>query len=601
MSNRHALLIGNTTYDDEALQKLKAPAADVRALAELLMAPDIGGYAVTTLLDEPAYVAQRAIGAFLARRRPDDLVLLYFTGHGVLDPQGRLWLALKDTERELPTATGIGAAWLKDQMDGSRARQQLLLLDCCHSGAFSAGEKGGAALNRPAILDDTFGERGRGRVVLTATDKTSAAWEGDQVIGGAELSLFTHFVIQGIRTGEAADPQGRVTPGSLYEYVYREVSAATSKQRPRQIVYDREGEFVIAKAPTNRAGQSLPIEIQAALADPRPYVRIGAVDELARLLTDPDPSLAGPARALLEQLLTDPRQPRRVQAAAAKALDPAAAPLPAELDQPAHAELAERPVPLPAPAVEAEIGERQITLVPGVVLELVPIPAGVFQLGSDLAHDPEAQDNEQPRHTVELPAYLIGKYPVTVEQFLVFVTATGHKWKGSDLQQLARHPVSNISWRDALAFCGWLSQTTGRRVVLPSEAEWEQAARGGDGRLFPWGEAVPTDTLCNYDYHVGRTTPVGRYSPQGDSPYGCADMAGNVREWTRSLNRPYPYVAQDGREALEDDNHRVLRGGSFGGNRERIRCASRHEAPPGSRRTTFGFRVCIAPPTDAPA
>ncbi|MGQ0603637.1 MAG: caspase family protein, partial [Anaerolineales bacterium] len=268
MANRYALLIGNTDYEDPALRKLKAPEADVRTLAELLGAPDLGGYHVTTLLNQPKHEVEVAIGDLFADKHPDDLLLLYFTGHGVLYDPGRLYLAVISTRADRPKATGLSAAWLKTEMDDSRAFRQVLLLDCCHSGAFtSGGAKGAEGLNRPAILDDTFGEKGRGRVVLTATDKTSAAWEGEKIIGGLEHSLFTHFVIVGLRTGAAADEQGRVTSDSLYAYVFRAIVAATNKQRPRQIVYDREGEIVIARSPRPPAPQAagLPAEVRQAI------------------------------------------------------------------------------------------------------------------------------------------------------------------------------------------------------------------------------------------------------------------------------------------------------------------------------------------------
>ena len=137
-------------------------------------------------------------------------------------------------------------------------------------------------------------------------------------------------------------------------------------------------------------------------------------------------------------------------------------------------------------------------------------------------------------------------------------------------EKKANHPVTNVSWHDAVAFCRWVG------VRLPTEAEWEKAARGADGRIWPWGNQQPTDKLCNFDNTVKDTTPVGRYL-DGAGPFGVLDMAGNVWEWTSSLSKSYKYDAQDGRE--DPDGERlsaVSRGGSFGGDARRVvRCACR--------------------------
>lgn len=227
------------------------------------------------------------------------------------------------------------------------------------------------------------------------------------------------------------------------------------------------------------------------------------------------------------------------------------------------------------------------------------IPAGEFLMGSNKKEDPNTDDDELPQHKVFLEECWICKYPVTNLQYSAFVEVTGYRcpdhWPNGLIPPgKEQHPVVYVRWDDACAFCEWVSQVTGEKVRLPSEAEWEKAARGTSGRIWPWGNQLPDKALCNFDENVRGTTPVGEYSPQGDSPYGCADLIGNVWEWTSSLYSSYPYRAEDGREELNVRALRILRGGSFRSNQESARCAYRYGDYPGLT-LDIGFRVALLP------
>jgi formylglycine-generating enzyme required for sulfatase activity len=258
-------------------------------------------------------------------------------------------------------------------------------------------------------------------------------------------------------------------------------------------------------------------------------------------------------------------------------------------------------------------------------LELVRVPAGAFLMGSDKAKDTDAQDDEQPQHTVDVSEFYIGKAPVTVAQFAAFARAanykttaekqgsaynwTGKEWKEikganwqhprgpqSDVAQKQEHPVTCVSWDDAMAFCKWLSNVTGQRFALPTEAQWEKAARGSDGRLYPWGNDAPDAQRCNFNMDIGDTTPVGQYSPAGDSPCGAVDMSGNVWEWTADWYDEKAYSARAGRTAKDPTGPAsgpvyVLRGGSWSGGQIDARAAYRIRGNPFNRALYIGFRV----------
>jgi formylglycine-generating enzyme required for sulfatase activity len=251
-----------------------------------------------------------------------------------------------------------------------------------------------------------------------------------------------------------------------------------------------------------------------------------------------------------------------------------------------------------------------LTLAPGVELRLVHVPAGEFLMGSTDG-DKYAWNPQKPQHVVYLDEFHIGLAPVTVAQFGAFVRGTDYRttaegkhdgwtWQHprgpqSGVRSKGKHPVTCVSWDDATAFCAWASRASGRLVRLPTEAEWEKAARGTDGRIYPWGNETDLTRRCNCRRKAGDTTPVGRYSPQGNSPYGCVDMAGNVWEWVADWYDA-DYYRQSPREnppGPASGQYRVLRGGCW--STSSVRAAFRLLHNPCLRNDDVGFRVVASP------
>ena len=215
---------------------------------------------------------------------------------------------------------------------------------------------------------------------------------------------------------------------------------------------------------------------------------------------------------------------------------------------------------------------------------MIRIPAARFRMGSE-----DGRDDEKPVHDVSLSAYSIGKHEVTRGQYLRFCRETGRaEPPDPGVAHEASHPVVNVSWDDAVAYCAWAG------LRLPTEAEWEFAARGSDGRTYPWGNQAPDDSLANYDSQHGGTWPVGGH-PAGASPAGCLDMAGNVWEWTADWYGPYESVPAVEPRGPETGGRRVLRGGGWCYDGSYLRACVREALDPSCRVFEYGFRVAAGP------
>ncbi|MDH3436525.1 MAG: formylglycine-generating enzyme family protein [Betaproteobacteria bacterium] len=237
--------------------------------------------------------------------------------------------------------------------------------------------------------------------------------------------------------------------------------------------------------------------------------------------------------------------------------------------------------------------------------DMVDIPAGAFTMGNN-----NGAADEQPEHHVTLPAFSIDRYPVTNAQFAVFLHAVGPfnangerlfdvRDPDARIRQVGarwaahagfeQHPVVEVSWAGARDYCAW----RGKR--LPTEAEWEKAARGTDARKYPWGNAPPDRTRAQHNAEYNETAPVDRF-PEGASFYDVQDLSGNAWEWVSSAYRSYPYDAKDGREDLAPGPVRATRGGGHDSGVDEITVTQRGRnlsRNPASGHHNIGFRCAL--------
>lgn len=311
MGSRLALLIATYEYSDPDLRQLAAPGHDAEALAEVLRDGDIADFGVTMLINEPHYRVGEAIGRFYRDRRRDDLALLYFTGHGLKDDSGQLYLAMSNTQRASLLFTALSADQIDQAMTGCASRQKVLVLDCCYSGAFPAGKL--AKADPEVHTLERF--HGRGRTVLTASDATQYSFEGDTLHGAGTRSVFTRHLVAGLRDGSAdLDGDGDITLDELYAYVHDRVVEEMPQQRPKK-QDNVEGRTVIAR----NINWSLPTYLRNAIDSPIATDRLAALDGLDHLYRIGNASVRDSVRAQITRLADD--DSRTVSAAAAARLD----------------------------------------------------------------------------------------------------------------------------------------------------------------------------------------------------------------------------------------------------------------------------------------
>ncbi|MCP4345538.1 MAG: tetratricopeptide repeat protein [Desulfobacterales bacterium] len=262
MGNKYALLIGNSDYEDDHIPNLTKPRRNIEDFEKILTDPGICGFEpdhIKILADHPMSTVREDIARFFTDKSRDDFLLLYFSGHGFLDNRRRLYLSVRDTKKHLLKATAISASFISEAIGDCRAKNQVIVLDCCFSGAFKGSGEGAPGSNV---------------VVLTASDATEFAWEHEESLGNPEHSVFTHYLIAGLKTGEAdGDTDGWISVTELYEYISGKM--VSSKQKPVCLhpFSRQEGKIIFAKNP----GLS-PAQVPQSLLDGHYFISYSPLD-----------------------------------------------------------------------------------------------------------------------------------------------------------------------------------------------------------------------------------------------------------------------------------------------------------------------------------
>ncbi len=229
---RIAIIIGTSEFDDEGFNNLQGPTQDAIRLTNILQNQSIGNYEVKMFVNSSSHNVNKAIEQFFAVQHKDDTVLFYYSGHGLMDESRRLYFATTDTNRKLPRSTAISASFVSEVMNTSRSRNQIVLLDCCYSGAFAYG-----------VTDS------RGRVVISSSSAVQVSIEkqeeGDSVVSG----VFTNTLLKGLETGEAdLNSDGQITFFELFNYIIWKLEEKQSIQTPKMWAFDLSADIVVAES-----------------------------------------------------------------------------------------------------------------------------------------------------------------------------------------------------------------------------------------------------------------------------------------------------------------------------------------------------------------
>ncbi len=657
MSGKYALVIANTEYADPELSQLPAPGRDANEVARVLYAGKLCAFDdVIVLFNESVATVTEAIDYFLSDRRPTDLLVLYFAGHCIRSEFGSLYFAVRNTRRTRLRSTAISSEFIREGMDHCSAQQKVLILDSYNSSVLSNGTKAeaGGSLRTGSAFEGTS----NGPVVLAASDSVQFAWQGDKVVGDAGHSLFSKYLVKGLEGEADTNADGHITVDELYDYARGQILTVNPDQTPEKWTYQNAGEIVLRQNLPGDRLPGIPLDEPAAANDEGSQLtqtdeapETGAITKseeqlLYEKLQQERRLEAEQARLRQKEKFEQLRRAEQISRwrpfgiaaaviillgvgfaitqALASQPEPFQTPLPIVTRPPTEVlptateapilepgeETEETVETLPASTVETPAATavdstpalgipNENEVIDGKGVQMVFVPEGNYMSGNE-----NGDIDEVPVHSIFLDSFYIDKFEVTNALYQACVNEgscrplrridsfTRSSYFGNP--EYDEYPVVYVDWNMANAFCEW------RGAQLPTEAQWEKAARGPDGRTYPWGEEIDC-RRANFQGGLtscpGGTSMVGSYET-GRSPYGAHDMAGNVWEWVADWYSEIYYETIPPQNPLgpEIGQSKVLRGGSWADDAPDLRVSNRLRFAPTYINFNIGFRCASSPP-----
>jgi formylglycine-generating enzyme required for sulfatase activity len=624
---KYAVLIGNGKFPNEPnLSTLKGPEKDLDGLFGVLTNVETGIFLpenVTPLLDKTSGEIIAAIEKVFNKAAANDLILIHYSGHGKqFGTPVKLFLMAHNTVLTEPTSTEVSVAKFREIMDIRTIHKKvILILDCCYSG--DAGKVFTHRGDKDSELNQALAEQGKGIYLLTSA--------GSQIAQETkEGGLFTKHLIEGIKTGDA-DPyeHGNIDINELFNYISPRVKKEYPNQQPRiYSIAKTDGRLIIAKNPRDSRKDRAEKIRQLLLDFEKQHEVIAKIRAEAIAIARTETAKLSSVQLQKDQLLTDLLNQKIPLLNFALAWNETVSPWSSLLGKIASPKIwatliivpvvtvatlthdwqpkpnpnppvteptIPTPTAKPTPEQQLEKAKQQAEVILAqknnvIEPEMVAIKGGCFMMGSN----PDTAGDEK-HHNVCVEDFKIGKYEVTQAQWQAVMGKNPSNFKGDDL------PVEQVSYNDVQDFINKLNAQTGQRYRLPTEAEWEYAARAKTTTPFYTGDCINTEQANydgNYDYndcgaktgvYKAKTVAVGSYPA---NPWGLYDMAGNVWEWTCSAYvKDYDGSEKQCSSKNDANSQRVIRGGSWNNEPTNSRSANRDNDTPDDRDDDVGFRL----------